>query len=296
VRELRIVVSRHSAFYSPLIATVAAGFLEREGFSASYRPMAPAERAQDLLVREEADVIQSAVSSSWLLLERGEKPAGVHFAQINQRDGFFLVGRQRSPAFHWKMLEGRTLLADHAAQPLAMLRYAVHRQGTDWSRIRVVDAGTPEQIADAFRRGEGDFAHLQGPAAQQLEEEGCGCVVASVGEAMPAVAFSSLLATRAFLATEAARAFLRAYSKARQWVRTTPAQEVASCVKPFFEGFSLSALTAAISRYQNLGCWEGGLAIPRDLYEQALEVFLYAGAITRRWAYDEVVAPPEVPE
>jgi hypothetical protein len=45
-----------------------------------------------------------------------------------------------------------------------------------------------------------------------------------------------------------------------------------------------------------LGCWEGGLAIPRDLYEQALEVFLYAGAITRRWAYDEVVAPPEVPE
>jgi hypothetical protein len=71
---------------------------------------------------------------------------------------------------------------------------------------------------------------------------------------------------------------------------------VASCVKPFFEGFSLSALTAAISRYQNLGCWEGGLAIPRDLYEQALEVFLYAGAITRRWAYDEVVAPPEVPE
>jgi NitT/TauT family transport system substrate-binding protein len=66
------VVSRHSAFYSPLIATVAAGFLEREGFSASYRPMAPAERAQDLLAQEEADVIQSAVSSSWLLLERGE--------------------------------------------------------------------------------------------------------------------------------------------------------------------------------------------------------------------------------
>jgi NitT/TauT family transport system substrate-binding protein len=184
VRELRIVVSRHSAFYSPLIATVAGGFLEREGFSASYRPMAPAERAQDLLAREEADVIQSAVSSSWLLLERGEKPAGVHFAQINQRDGFFLVGRQRSPAFHWKRLEGRTLLADHAAQPLAMLRYAVHRQGTDWSRIRVVDAGTPEQIADAFRRGEGDFAHLQGPAAQQLEEEGCGCVVASVGRSV----------------------------------------------------------------------------------------------------------------
>jgi hypothetical protein len=33
---LRIMVSRHSIFYSPLIATIAAGFLERRGLSAEY--------------------------------------------------------------------------------------------------------------------------------------------------------------------------------------------------------------------------------------------------------------------
>ena len=295
--ELRIVVSRHSAFYSPLIASVAAGFLRQEGLSATYRPMAPGERAQDWIARGEADIVQSAVSSSWLALEGGAAELPVHFAQINRRDGFFLVARQGESSFQWKMLEGRTLLADHAAQPLAMLKYAVHRQGADWSRIRAVDAGTPEQIAEAFRRGEADFAHLQGPAAQQLEHEGAGCVVASVGEAMPPVAFSSLLASRRFLETEAARAFLRAYSKAREWVRTTAAQDVAACVTPFFPAIPFAALAAAVSRYQTLGCWDGGVAIPRDLYEQALEVFLHAGLITRRWAYEEVVAaPPEVPQ
>jgi len=292
VRQLRILVSRHSAFYSPLIATLAAGFLEREGLSASYRPLAPSERAQELIARDEADVIQSAVSSSWLLLEHGEKPAGVHFAQINQRDGFFLVARHGHSPFQWKMLEGRTLLADHAAQPLAMLQYAVYRQGADWGRIRVLDAGTPEQIAEAFRCGEADYAHLQGPAAQHLEHEGAGCVAASVGEAMPPVAFSSLLASRRFLETEAGRAFLRAYSRAREWVRATPAQDVAACQASFFPGTPLPALAAAILRYQALGCWEGGLGIPRDLYEQALEVFLHARMITRRWAYEEVVAAP----
>ncbi|MGC8792190.1 MAG: hypothetical protein ACP5U2_02225, partial [Bryobacteraceae bacterium] len=61
----------------------------------------------------------------------------------------------------------------------------------------------------------------------------------------------------------------------------------------FFPGIAVEALCAAIERYQALGCWEGGLAIPRDLYEQALDVFLHAGLITRRWPYEEVVlAPP----
>ena len=33
---LRIMVSRDSVFYSPLIATIAAGFLERHGLAAEY--------------------------------------------------------------------------------------------------------------------------------------------------------------------------------------------------------------------------------------------------------------------
>ncbi len=293
MRELRIVASRHSAFYSPLIATLAGGFLEQEGWKASYRPLAPGERSHELIAAGRADVIQSAVSSNWLLAERGGRDLPPHFAQINRRDGFFLVAREPDQAFHWRKLEGRRLLADHAAQPLAMLRYAAFRQGVAWDRIRLTDAGSPEAIQAAFRAGEGDYAHLQGPAAQQLECEGVGFVAASVGEAMPPVAFSSLTASRAFLAGEAARAFLRAYVRAREWVRSAPAEEVAAREASLFPDIPPAALARAVARYQALGCWEGGWEIPRDLYEQALEVFLHAGAITRRWAYEEVVLLPE---
>ena len=41
VTELRLVVSRHSAFYSPFISTIAGGFLEKEGLSGTYA-VAPA--------------------------------------------------------------------------------------------------------------------------------------------------------------------------------------------------------------------------------------------------------------
>ncbi len=180
--------------------------------------------------------MQSAVSSNWKPMERGESPLPVHFAQINQRDGFFLVARAPQGSFHWKNLEGQSLLADHGLQPMAMLRYAAHCQGADWSRIRIIDGGAPEQMTAAFRAGTGDYVHLQGPASQQLEQDGAGHIIAAVGQAMPPVAFSSLCASRQFLQTDCFQSFLRAFANAKEWVRRAPPDEVASRQMTFFPG------------------------------------------------------------
>ena len=222
-------------------------------------------------------------------MEKGEKDLPVHFAQINQRDGFFLTGRAPDPSFHWKKLEGASLLADHGGQPLAMLKYATHLNGADWSRIQVIEAGTPEEMDAAFRAGRGDYVHQQGPAPQQLANDGIGHIVTPVGEAMPPVAFSSLMASRAFLASDRAKAFLRAYSEAREWADQAPAREIARAESSFFPNVGHETLAGAVARYQELGCWDGDVAIPRHLYEQALEVFLHSGAISRRHPYEEVV-------
>ena len=288
------MVSRHSAFYSPVIATISAGFLEREGFAASYSVLAPGQRTYVLLQEQQVDVMQSSVSSNWKPMEDGVSPLPVHFAQINRRDGFFLVARSPAPEpFEWMQLHGRALLADHGLQPLAMLRYAAHYNQAEWARIQVTDAGSPEEMEAAFRAGTGDFVHLQSPAAHRLGYYGAGRVVASVGRSMPAVAFSSLCTSRVFFATGACRAFLRAYAAARQWVRESPPDQVASSVSEFFPGIAAPALSTAISAYQDLGCWEGGVEIPRDLYAQALTVFQYAGAIRARHPYHEVCAAQE---
>lgn len=289
---MRIMVSRHSAFYSPLLSTIAAGFLREEGFESTYEVLAPGSDAQELIRNGKIDIVQSAVSSSWARMEKNEGNLAAHFAQINQRDGFFLAGRSPDQSFNWKKLEGASLLADHGAQPLAMLKYAVHLNGADWSRIKVIDAGGVEEIDAAFRNGLGDYVHQQGPAPQQLERENIGYIVASVGEAMPPVAFSSLMASREFLKTDAAKAFLRAYARARQWVNQAPAKEVADREIEFFPQIDRDALTMTIARYQALGCWDGDLAITRDRYEQALNVFLHSGIISRRHSYEDVVVQP----
>src|SRR5687767_11369050 len=130
--RMRIMVYRHSAFYSPLLAAVAAGFLKDEGFEASYFVKPRDRNLYEMFGRDEVDVMQAAVSTSWDPLSKGVRDIPRHFAQINQKDGFFITGREKNPGFSWGSLEGAELLADHAQQPLAMLKYALHLQGVDW--------------------------------------------------------------------------------------------------------------------------------------------------------------------
>ena len=281
---LRITASRHSAFYSPLLSCVE--FLRRKGHDVVYGVLSPGQKSYVLLGKGEVDVMQSAVSSNWRLMDRGIEPLPVHFAQINRRDGFFLVGREPDAAFDFRKLEGATLLADHGLQPLVMLKYAVRHNGADWSRIRVVDAGTPEEMAAAWSAGTGDYVQLQGPLVTGV---GAGEIVTSVGATVPPVAFSSLCCARRFQETDAYRVFLKAYWQGREWVRTASAEAVAEAEAPFFPQVPAAALADAIGRYQTLGCWDGGIEIPRDLYEQALNVFESEGELGTRHAYDAVV-------
>src|SRR5262245_8039340 len=287
--QLRIMVYRHSVFYSPLIVTIAGGFLKEEGLEATYFQK-PAKRNQYEMFRQgEVDIMQAAVSTSWDPLSKGIRDIPVHFAQINQRDGFFITARPGNSAFNWKQLEGAELVADHAQQPVAMLKYGLHLKGVDASRIRMIDAGGPDAMEKAFRQGQGEFVHLQGPTPQQLEIDGIGRIVAAVGDVIPPVAFSSLMAMREFLATQKAQAFVRAYMRALRFVMQSPAREIAESEASFFPAFSIDALTAAISRYQQLGTWRSDPRITREQYEMAMDIFLFSGSFKQRYAYEDVV-------
>jgi NitT/TauT family transport system substrate-binding protein len=287
--QLRITVYRHSVFYTPLIATIAGGFLKDEGLEATYSPKPPQRNLYEMFGVGDIDIMQAAASTSWDPLSKGIRNIPVHFAQINQRDGFFIAGRPDRHSFQWKDLEGSRLIADHGQQPFAMLKYALHLKSVDLNHIHLVNAGGPDGMEKAFRDGQGDFVHLQGPMPQQLELDGVGKIVASVGEVIPPVAFSSLMATREFLATDKARAFMNAYTRASRFVIQSPAAEVASVEASFFPGVSLEAITSAISRYQQLGTWRSDPRITREQYEVAMDIFIFAGVFKERYAYEDVV-------
>jgi ABC-type nitrate/sulfonate/bicarbonate transport system substrate-binding protein len=198
--EISIQFTRFSAFYTPLIATIADGFLKDEGLRPRHSVAPPGKSAIEGLLDGTVHVCQSAPSQGFGPLEKGQRPPAVHFAQINEKDGF--------------------------------------------------------------------------------------------GEAIGPVAFSSLAATREWLATDMARRFMRAYHRARAWIVDTPAAQIAEAEASFFPEIDRAVLTSTLAFYQKLGCWTPHVEITRPTFEVALDVFQHAGLITRRHRYEDVVAPP----
>ena len=130
-QDISIQFTRFSAFYSPLIATIAGGFLEQEGLRPGIRYRRRATRRSPACSTAPCTSAQSAPSQGFAPLEQGKKPPALHFAQINEMDGFFLAGRAPSRQFAWDRLKGRQVLVDHGGQPLAMFKYACYKRGLD---------------------------------------------------------------------------------------------------------------------------------------------------------------------
>ena len=289
---IHIQFTRFSAFYSPLISTMSGGFLAEEGLEASHSISPPGKSAIDALVDGSAHVVQSALSQGLTTRERGEIPPAVHFAQINEKDGFILTGREPDPDFRWEKLRGKEVLVEHSGQPFAMFKFACHKAGLDYDGIESINAGNSAAMDEAFRAGEGDYVHQQGPAPQQLEHDGVGHIVAAVGDAIGPVGFSSLAATREWLETDMARAFMRAYRKARVYINEVSAHEVAAAEASFFPQTPRDVLVETIGFYQKLGCWTPHVEITREAYEVTLDVFEHVGRLKTRHPYEEVCEPP----
>jgi NitT/TauT family transport system substrate-binding protein len=294
--KINIQFTLFSAFYSPLISAMSGGFLKAEGLDPEWSVSPPGVSAVAALADGTAHIVQSALSQSFTALNEGKAPSAVHFAQVNEMDGFFLTARNADPDFAWKKLEGAELVTFKGGQPLAMFKYACHKAGIDFAKIRTICPGSPADIDRAFRAGQGQYVHQQGPYPQQLQADGIGHVVAQVGPLIGPCGFSSLAATREWLATDMAKAFMRAYRKTRRYMNETPAAEIAKAEKRYFPDIDEQVLADCIATYQKLGTWSPHAQITRAAFEKTLDIFEYNGLLKARYRYEQVCAEPPASE
>lgn len=280
-----------TAFYSPLVLALTGSFMQDQGLKLTWSLAKPGRSAVDALVDGSADVAQTTLSNAFGFLSQGEPSPCLHFALVNETDGFFITGRRADPGFRWNQLEGSKLLILHGGQPMQMFKYACHRQGVDVNRIRLINVPPPE-MAQAFLDGTADYIHQQGPAPHQLVADGNGSVVAAVGPAVGRCGFSSLAASRQWLATDEALAFTRAYQTAKSHLVNASAHDLAASLSPFFSNVDRAVLEHCLGDYQQLGCWSEEIVITKALYESMLDIYSFNGAITERYAYESVCSTP----
>lgn len=292
---IRIEFTLFSAFYSPLIATFAAGFLKEEGLDTEWTVSEPGTSAIAALEAGKVDVIQSALSQGLTALDAGNPPTIRHFAQVNEMDGFFITARAPDPDFTWDKLEGSEVVMFGGGQPQAMFRYGCHKAGIVFDKLIPITPGGAAAIDAAFRAGQGQYVQQQGPYPQQLQADGIGHVVAQVGPEVGMCGFSSLVAMPEWLETDMAMAFMRAYRKARNWLNDETAADIAATLKPYFDDTDEAVLASCIDAYQKLGNWTRHPEITEAAFQATQDIYQQSGGLSRRFDYNQVCAlPPDM--
>lgn len=100
----------HSIFYAPMYVAVEEGYFEEEGINLEIVTGFGADKTMTAVLSGEADIGFMGSESTIYTYNEGANDYVVNFAQLTQRAGNFLVGREQMPDFKWTDLKGRTVL------------------------------------------------------------------------------------------------------------------------------------------------------------------------------------------
>jgi len=280
-----------SIFYTPQFVTLHGGHFAAEGLDVDVRTSTSAVTTTSALIDGTAPISLGGVMRSLDIADR-DGPRLVHFAEVNSRNGFFLLRREPRPAFRWADLVGRTVLSfAEAPTPWQCMLTVLRRHGVDPARVRFERERPVAEAVAAFRAGHGDFLETGQPFTEMLLAEGAAHLAASMGEATGPLPFSSYMTTTAALAErrDLLERFTRALFRAQRWLAQAPATEVAALIAPAFPDVAPDVRRAAVARYQAQATWALDPILRAPGYEYLQQILLDGGFIKRRHRYDDLV-------
>ena len=126
----------HSIFYAPQYAAIELGYFDEEGLDVTLVNGGGADKVMTALVSGEADIGFMGSEASVYTYANGEADYAVNFAQLTQRAGNFLVGREPEPDFQWENLKGKKVLGGRAGgMPQMVFEYILKRTASTRRQI-----------------------------------------------------------------------------------------------------------------------------------------------------------------
>lgn len=104
----------HSIFYAPMYVAVESGYFEEEGIDLTLVTGYGADKTMAAVLSSEAEIGFMGSEASIYTYLGGAEDYVVNFAQLTQRAGNFLVGREQTEDFSWEQLQGKTVLGGRA--------------------------------------------------------------------------------------------------------------------------------------------------------------------------------------
>lgn len=291
--KVRLQEVAHSIFYAPMYVALEEGYFRDEGLDIELTNGNGADKVMTAMIAGEADIGFMGPESTIYVFNEGNQDYAVNFAQLTQRAGNFLVGRNDSGNFSWQDLKGKTVIGGRAGgMPQMVFEYILKMNGmnpaTDLTIIQNIDFGV---TAEAFVSGTGDYTVEFEPHATSIEKEGAGKVIASLGVDSGYVPYTCFSALSSYINEnpEIIQSFTRGIQKGLDYVNSHTSEEIARIIQPQFKETDFDTLKIIVERYHSQDTWKTDTVFTEEAFELLQNILDEAGVLEKRVDYDVLV-------
>lgn len=283
----------HSIFYAPMYVAIENGYFEEEGIEINLVNGAGADNVMTALIAGEADIGFMGPEATIYVYQEGSKNYAVNFAQLTQRAGNFLVGREADDHFDWSKLIGTTVIGGRAGgMPQMIFEYILKQNNidpaTDLDIIQNISFGV---TAEAFASGTGEYTVEFEPHATGLELNGNGYVIASLGIDSGYVPYTCFSALGSYIEKnpEIIQGFTNAIQKGLNYVSGHTPEEIATIIQPQFAETDFETLKTIVARYHEQDTWKTDTILTEDAFALLQDILNEAGELKEPVDYNTLV-------
>ena len=293
LKTIKVAEVAHTIFYAPQYVAIEKGFFKEQGLDVKLLLTPGADKVTAAVISKDADIGFSGSEATIYVYNGGEKDYLKTFAQATQKDGSFIVSREKIDNFTLNDLKGKTIIGGRlGGMPEMTLEWVLKQNGIDPNKDLKIDTSVAfAAMSGAFIGGNDEFVSLFEPNALQMEQQGYGYVVASLGELGGVVPYTSYSARKSYIKNnkETIKKFTKAIQKGLDYVHNTSDEQIAKDILKQFPDTSLNDLTKVIKRYKEINAWPTTTKFTEESWNPLQEIMIEANQLDKKVSYKTLI-------
>ncbi|MEI3535408.1 MAG: ABC transporter substrate-binding protein [Bacilli bacterium] len=300
--KITIAEVTHSLFYAPLYIAKNAGFFNDVGLDIDIVTTPGADKVMASLLSKDAQIGLMGPEASVYVYNNGQENYAINFAQLTQKDGSFLLGREKIDNFDYSMLKGKTIIGGRkGGMPEMTLEHVLKKNGltiTQNGKDKNADVNIRVDVSfDAtsgvFVAGESDYVTAFEPTASQIEATKKGYIVSSIGKDSGIVPYTCFSSVKSYFEgnKDKLKKFTTAIKKGLDYINNTETNKIIEYLKPSFQTSKDDEIESVINNYKKIEAWPNKLGFTKDNFNKLIDIVKEAGELDKdtKIPYDKIV-------
>lgn len=293
LKKVKVAEVAHSIFYAPQYIADKLGYFEDNGLNVEIILTPGADKVTAAVLSGDVDIGFCGSEATIYVYNQREKDYLINFAALTKRDGSFLVSRKKYDTFTLNDLKGKTIIGGRkGGMPEMTLEWALKENGIDPKKDLIIDTSIAfASMSGAFIGGEGDFVSLFEPNALEIEKNGYGYIVASIGELGGIVPYTTYNARKSYIDNnpKIIDGFTKAIQKGLDYVHNNDSKTIATLLIDYFPNTSLEDLEKLVQRHKDIDSWFKTTKITKKDFNHIQEIMINAKELNDMVPYNILV-------